>query len=189
MIKIRFVKITFIKAINQNEKNMKKLLLLLITTSTTVFAQHKNPNPGYWQQHVDYKMDVTMDVEKFQYSGTQELVYTNNSNDTLTKVFYHLYFNAFQPGSEMDARLLSISDPDKRMVKSFKGSDGIEKKESKISELKPNEIGYLKVNDLKQDGTLLKTKVVGTILEVELAKPLLPKSKSTFTMNFNGQVR
>lgn len=107
---------------------MKKFLLLLIAVSTAGYAQHKNPNLGYWQQHVDYKMDVTMDVEKFQYSGTQELVYTNNSNDTLKKVFYHLYFNAFQPGSEMDARLTSIADPDKRMVKSFKGPDGIEKK-------------------------------------------------------------
>lgn len=167
---------------------MKKFLLLLIAVSTAGYAQHKNPNPGYWQQHVDYKMDVTMDVEKFQYSGTQELVYTNNSNDTLKKVFYHLYFNAFQPGSEMDARLTSISDPDKRMVKSFKGPDGKEKRQSKISELKPNEIGFLKVDELKQNGTLLKTKVVGTILEVELAKPLLPKSKTTFNMKFNGQV-
>jgi len=167
---------------------MKKILLLLITASTTVFAQHNHPNPGYWQQHVDYKMEVTMDVENFQYSGTQELVYTNNSPDTLKRVFYHLYFNAFQPGSEMDVRLTTISDPDSRMVKSFKGADGIEKKQSKISGLKPSEIGYLKVNNLKQDGVLLKTKVVGTILEVELEKPILPKSKTTFTMNFDGQV-
>src|SRR5690606_22291265 len=87
--------------------------------------------------------------------------------------------NAFQPGSEMDARLTSISDPDKRMVKSFKDPDGIEKKQSKISELKPNEIGYLKVNDLKQNGVLLNTKVVGTILEVDLAQPIFPKSQTT----------
>ncbi|WKW45949.1 M1 family metallopeptidase [Myroides sp. JBRI-B21084] len=167
---------------------MKKLIFLLFTVSVSSYAQHKNPNPGYWQQHVDYKMDVTMDVEKFQYSGTQELVYTNNSNDTLKKVFCHLYFNAFKPGSEMDARLTSISDPDKRMVKSFKGADGIEKKQSKIAELKPTEIGFLNVVDLKQDGVALKNKVVGTILEVELAKPLLPKAKTTFTMKFNGQV-
>lgn len=168
--------------------HMKKLLLAFMAIGPIAFAQHKNPNPGYWQQHVDYKMDVKMDVEKFQYSGTQDLVYTNNSNDTLKKVFYHLYFNAFQPGSEMDARLTAIADPDKRMVKSFKGPDGVEKKQSKISELKPNEIGFLKVKELKQDGALLKTKVVGTILEVELAKPILPKAKTTLSMKFDGQV-
>ena len=168
---------------------MKKWYVFVVAiVGQFAIAQHKNPNPGYWQQHVDYKMDVTMDVEKFQYSGTQELVYTNNSADTLKNVYYHLYFNAFQPGSEMDARLTSIADPDKRMVKSFKGPDGIEKRQSKISELKPNEIGYLKVNDLKQDGIALTSKVVGTVLEVALAKPLVPGAKTTFTMKFDGQV-
>ena len=167
---------------------MKKILLLLITASTTVFAQDNHPNPGYWQQHVDYKMEVTMDVDNFQYSGTQELVYSNNSPDTLNRVFYHLYFNAFQPGSAMDIRLETIEDPDPRMVKSFKSPDGIKKKQSKISELKPDEIGYLKIKNLKQDGVLLESKVVGTILEVDLAQPLLPGNKTTFTMNFDGQV-
>ena len=45
---------------------MKNLLFIFI--SCFGFAQN-NPNPGYWQQHVDYKMDVKMDVKKFQYSG------------------------------------------------------------------------------------------------------------------------
>ena len=167
---------------------MKKLLFFFLSISFVASAPHNNPNPGYWQQHVDYKMDVKMDVDKFQYSGTQELKYTNNSADTLKRVYYHLYYNAFQPGSEMDARLTSISDPDKRMVKSFKGADGNLVKESKISKLKSNEIGFLKVNNLKQDGIALQTKVVGTILEVDLAKPLLPGKSTLLTMNFDGQV-
>jgi hypothetical protein len=37
-------------------------------------------------------------------------------SDTLRKVYYHLFNNAFQPGSEMDARLHTIKDPDARMV-------------------------------------------------------------------------
>lgn len=98
---------------------MKKLFFAALLAGTSAFAQ-KNPNPGYWQQHVDYKMDVNMDVKTYRYTGKQELVYTNNSPDTLRRVFYHLYNNAFQPGSEMDARLQAIADPDKRMVKTFK---------------------------------------------------------------------
>lgn len=163
---------------------MKNILFILI--SCVSFAQN-NPNPGYWQQHVDYKMDVKMDVKKFQYTGKQEIVYTNNSNDTLHKVYYHLYNNAFQPGSEMDARLQAISDPDKRMVRTFK-KEGKDVKESKISTLKPNEIGYLNIANFKQDGVTATTKVVGTILEVTLAKAILPKQKSTLTLDFEGQV-
>jgi hypothetical protein len=151
-----------------------------------LWAQN-NPNPGYWQQHVDYKMDVKMDVKKFQYTGKQEIVYTNNSADTLHKVYYHLFNNAFQPGSEMDARLQSIVDPDKRMVRTFK-KEGKDLKESKISTLKSNEIGYLNVANFKQDGAVATTKVVGTILEVTLANPILPKQKTTLSLDFDGQV-
>jgi len=166
---------------------MKNLLFFIVCISTSVFAQHNNPNKGYWQQHAKYKMNVDMDVKSFTYTGTQELVYTNNSPDTLKNVYYHLYFNAFQPGSEMDARLTAIADPDKRMVKSFKAPDGQIKKQSKIADMKPNEIGFLKVTNLKQDGVALSSKVVGTVLEVVLAKPLLPGTSTTFTMNFEGQ--
>ena len=141
----------------------------------------------YWQQHVDYKMDVVMDVKNYQYKGTQELVYTNNSNDTLRKVYYHLFNNAFQPGSEMDARLHSIKDPDARMVNKVT-VDGKEVKVSRIESLKPNEIGYLKITNFKQDGAVAEAKTAGTILEVTLAKPILPNSKSTFTLDFDGQV-
>ena len=164
---------------------MRKFLFLslLLISSINGFAQ-KN---FYWQQHVDYKMNVSMDVKTYQYKGTQELVYTNNSPDTLKKVFYHLYPNAFQPGSEMDMRLRNIKDPDGRMV-TKKTVDGQEVKESRIKNLKPDEIGYLKISNFKQNGKSATTKVSGTILEVTLAKPLLPGKKATFTLDFDGQV-
>lgn len=164
---------------------MKKIILLSLLSFGGLLAQN-NPNPGYWQQHVDYKMDVAMDVKTYQYKGKQTLVYTNNSPDTLYRVFYHLYNNAFQPNSPMDARLKSIKDPDGRMVTKVKVGDK-ETKESRISALKPNEIGYLKISNLKQDGVELKNKVVSTILEVDLAKPLLPHTSTTFTLDFDGQ--
>lgn len=165
---------------------MRKILLLsfLSLGLSPAFAQ----NAPYWQQHVDYKMEVSMDAKNYQYKGKQELVYTNNSPDTLRKVFYHLFLNAFQPGSEMDARLHSIKDPDGRMVTKVKGADGKEVKQSRIETLKPNEIGFLKVTNFKQDGETAQTRVSGTILEVTLAKPILPNTKTTFTLDFDGQV-
>ena len=128
---------------------MKKLLLLSFLTLSfgTVLAQ----NTSYWQQHADYKMDVTMDVKNYEYKGKQELVYTNNSPDTLRKVYYHLYNNAFQPGSEMDARIQSIRDPDARMVTKIKVGEN-EWKQSRIKTLKPNETGYLNITNFTQDG-------------------------------------
>lgn len=122
----------------------KNVNYLFLSTLFSIFGySQNNPNPGYWQQHVDYKMEIDMNVKNYQYKGKQELAYTNNSSDTLYKVFYHLYPNAFQPGSEMDSRLKTIADPDKRMVRTFKVAEK-EVKESRIETLKPDEIGYLK---------------------------------------------
>jgi hypothetical protein len=158
---------------------MKKLLYLLFLSTNGILAQN-NPNPGYWQQHVDYKMEVSMDVKTYRYNGKQNLVYTNHSPDTLYRIYYHLFNNAFQPNSAMDARIKSIADPDKRMIN--------ENKQSRIATLKPDEIGYLNITNFKQDGIIAKNKTVGTILEVDLAKPLLPNTSTTFTLDFNGQV-
>ncbi|MDP5081123.1 MAG: M1 family metallopeptidase [Winogradskyella sp.] len=130
---------------------------------------------AYWQQHVDYSMEIDMDVNTFQYTGKQHLVYTNNSPDILNRVYYHLYFNAFQPGSEMDVRSRTIQDPDGRVM-------------DRISKLLPNEIGYIKVSSLKQNGTSISYETVGTVLEVKLNKPIQPGEKVTFDMVFDAQV-
>ncbi len=158
--------------------------LCLVIATLICNAQSKN----YWQQKADYKMEVIVDANKYQYKGKQTLRYSNNSNDTLTKVFFHLFNNAFQPGSEMDIRLQNVVDPDGRMVTKSKTADGKEIKESRIARLTPDEIGFLKVNNFKQDGKIAATKELGTILEVTLAKPILPGKKTTFTLDFEGQV-
>ncbi|AYN05661.1 M1 family metallopeptidase [Flavobacterium sp. 140616W15] len=164
---------------------MRKIILLSFLSLS--FGSLVAQNAPYWQQHVDYKMDVSMDVKNYLYKGKQELVYTNNSPDTLRKVFYHLFFNAFQPGSEMDARVQTIKDPDGRMINKIK-VDGKDVKESRMKTLKPNEIGFLNITNFKQDGVTAVTRTSGTIMEVTLAKPILPNSKTTFTLEFDGQV-
>lgn len=152
------------------------LVVAILCLTAQMEAQN---NTSYWQQHVDYSMDVNVDVEKYQYSGTQKLVYTNNSPDVLSRVYYHLFFNAFQPGSEMDMRLQSIADPDGRMM-----ADG----KSRIASLSPEEMGYLRVTSLTQDNQAVSFVEEGTILVVELNNPIPPGGKTTFEMTFNGQI-
>lgn len=131
--------------------------------------------PERWQQRVQYKMDIDFDVKKHQFNGNQTIKYTNNSPDTLDRIFYHLYFNAFQPGSMMDVRSRTISDPDPRV-------------DDRIFKLTPDEIGFHKISALSQDGIPLKFEMVETILEVILAKPILPGKTTTLDMSFSSQV-
>jgi hypothetical protein len=144
--------------------------VLMLCTTLVTFAQNDR-----WQQRVKYEMNIDFDVNSHQYKGVQKLTYTNNSPDTLTKVFYHLYLNAFQPGSQMDVRSRLISDPDPRV-------------KDRIARLSAAEIGYQKIKSLKQNGKALKYEVVGTVLEVSLAQPVLPHSKHVFDMEFEAQV-
>lgn len=157
--------------------------IIMLFLSVHAFAQ----STSYWQQRVDYTMEIDMDVDSYQYKGVQTLKYTNNSPDTLTHVYYHLYFNAFQPGSEMDARLQSIADPDGRMVNNL-GTKEHPEFESRIAKLSPSEIGYIKVKSLKQNGKDITFTVEGTVLDATLNKSILPGETVTFDMLFDAQV-
>jgi hypothetical protein len=164
---------------------MRKILILLFfATFIVVSAQN---NTSYWQQHVNYTMDVDIDVKNYQYKGIQKVEYTNNSPNELYKVFYHLFFNAFQPDSEMDAHLQNIPDPDFRMVNNL-GTKQNPKFESRIAKLKPNEIGFLNVISLKQNGIIVKYSTKGTILEVHLNESIKPGETTTFDLVFEGQI-
>ena len=74
-------------------------VLALTFVFISSFAQ-----PSRWQQRVKYAMNIDVDASTNKFTGKQKLEYTNNSPDVLNKVFYHLYFNAFQPNSSMDQR-------------------------------------------------------------------------------------
>lgn len=136
-----------------------------------------------WQQHVNYKMDVTVDATNNTFNGKQKLEYTNNSSDTLRVLYYHLYWNAFQPGSMMDARSQQLGN------KSVTGRpDWDQRVKDRIAALEPNQIGYQKVSNLKVNGVPQKTTEYETILKVDLTKPILPKSKALIELDFEAQV-
>jgi Peptidase family M1 domain len=131
--------------------------------------------PERWQQHADYQIAIDMDVAKHQYRGSMQLDYTNNSPDVLHKIFFHLYFNAFQPNSMMDVRSRSLEDADSRVA-------------DRISKLTPEETGWLRIQSLKVDGNSAKFLENGTILEVTLSSPILPGTTATIDMVWDAQV-
>jgi Peptidase family M1 domain len=139
--------------------------------------------PDRWQQRVKYNMAIDMDVNSNQFKGKQKLEYTNNSPDVLNKLFYHLYFNAFQPGSSMDVRSQELGK-----ITTRNRPDWDDRVKDRISKLKENEIGYQKIIALKINGVPQPFKYHETILEVNLTKPILPKTKVVIDMDFEAQV-
>ena len=160
---------------------MKKSMAFLIVSvlvGTVVSSQSDR-----WQQRVKYSMDINVDVNTNRFTGKQKLEYTNNSPDTLKRIFYHLYWNAFQPNSMMDIRSQELG---KGRING--NPDWDRRVQDRISKLKEDEIGYQKIISLKMNGVPQKFIVHETVLEVVLDRPVLPKSKAFFDMEFETQV-
>ena len=58
------------------------------------------PGHKYWQQDVDYKIDITLNDENQTLSGSESIDYTNNSPDTLRYLWLQLDQNKFAENSD-----------------------------------------------------------------------------------------
>ena len=163
----------------------KKFLLFyfLFLISHFIYAQ-----PDRWQQHIQYNMNVSLNVVTNRLNGIEKIEYTNNSPDTLDRIFFHLYWNAFQPNSEMDIRSRELGKTKFTNRKGEEVPDWDERVADRISKLTPDEIGYDSVDYVKINGVAQKLIYHETILEVKLAKKILPHSKTLLDVAFRTQV-
>ncbi len=158
----------------------KHILLFMMGTGLTSLLSAQTDR---WQQRVKYTMDINMDVTTNRFTGKQQLEYSNNSPDTLKRLFYHLYWNAFQPNSMMDVRSRELG---KTLINGKPDWDG--RVRDRILHLREDEIGYQQVSFVKINGIAQKLVLHETILEVVLSKPVLPRSKVVLDMEFTAQV-
>lgn len=112
-----------------------------------------------------------MDTDRHSYEGTQRLVYYNNSPDTITEVHYHLFYEAFKPGSMMDIRDREV----------FGGGLG-------IGELAPDEQGSVNVGELRQDGRGVEWSVDQTVLHATLWRPVPPGDSTVLQMRWRTRI-
>ncbi len=143
------------------------IILALLFVNLSIAQRH-----AYFQQRVDYEMDVYLDVKTHLLKGKQIAIYQNNSPDTLFEVYYHLYLNAFKPGSSMQIR----GD----VIRNRLGD--------RIRTMKPDEYGWTFVKSLKADGEDIKLEIFDTILKAKLKKSLLPSQSVKLEMEFESQI-
>ncbi len=145
-------------------------------TDNPFYWKNRPPYPGYWQQDVHYEIKANIDEKTDIVDGKLKLTYWNNSPDTLHEVFFHLYENAFQPGSYYD-----------NLMRNNKVKPKYGKHESQ-------KLGT-PIQSFKHEGKELTIELDNTIFRVKLDKPLLPNSSTEFEIEFktyfdiNGAVR
>lgn len=165
--------------------NMK---LSLFVIALIIFVSGVSAQADRWQQRIDYKINATLDVATNIVKGTEEIVYTNNSTDTLKKVYFHLYWNAFQPNSSMDVRSRELG---KNTMTNRRGDvmkDWDARVTDRIQKLTPAEIGYQRVSQILIGGKQQKLIEHETILEVQLTNPIAPKTSAKLSLVFEAQV-
>ena len=166
---------------------MSKFFLAAFLIFSIVSTLHAQPDR--WQQRIKYMIDVNMNVTTNRFTGSEKIDYTNNSPDTLNRIFFHLYWNAFQPGSMMDVRSRELG---KTLLGTNKKGEPVydwdERVKDRISKLQPNEIGFDSVKYIKINNVSQKLIYHETILEVDLDKPILPHTKISMDVSFESQV-
>ena len=177
---------------------IKKSILTIL--AFICFANLSNAQADRWQQHIDYKIKAALDVTTNIVKGTEELVYTNNSPDTLRKVYFHMYWNAFAPNSSMDIRsrelgknLLnfkrgSITASNATMLGQEATQDWDRRVRDRIQKLAPTEIGYQRISQILINGKAQKLIEHETILEVQLTQAIAPKTSIKMNLQFEAQV-
>ena len=66
------------------------LTALLFAISSSVFAQ------DYWQQEVNYTIQVKLNDNNHTLSGFEVFEYVNNSPNTLDRIYMHVWPNAYK---------------------------------------------------------------------------------------------
>ena len=145
---------------------ISRLFIFFLFCVCASFSQN-----NYWQQKVDYEMVIDVNVENHTYNGAQTLVFTNNSPETLDRVFYHLYFNAFKPGTDLEQNSRYSTDDSRTMSKN-------------ILMLDDKDWGDVQIKWMLQDGNPIEFKVEETILDVALEKPVRSGESTTLEMEF-----
>ena len=73
---------------------MKKLITALVLLNCQLSTA--NCQLSYWQQQVNYTIDVSLNDKKHELTGFEKIDYINNSPDTLTFIWFHIWPNAYK---------------------------------------------------------------------------------------------
>ena len=163
-LSILFIQLT-ITTFAQRDREREQATVDYASKENPYYWKNRLPYAGYWQQDVHYRIKANISEVSDVVDATEQLTYTNNSPDTLRWVFFHLYQNAFQPGSYCAALHEANDYP---LVWGPYEKLGL---------------GTL-VESMKSKGEDLKTELDNTILKVWLLEPLLPGAQVTFDIAF-----
>jgi aminopeptidase N len=145
---------------------MKQLPVLVFTFLFHVIGFSQN---NYWQQQVNYNIDVSLNDADNTLHGFEKIEYINNSPDTLTYIWFHIWPNAYKDETTAFYKQLTILKDGKRKIRNFK------------------ERGYIDSLSFKEDGENIRFENhpdYNDVIKLFLLKPLYPGGHTILTTPF-----
>ncbi|MEM9232723.1 MAG: M1 family metallopeptidase [Pseudomonadota bacterium] len=153
-----------------------------LPTPNVFRAATGEPGPAYWQQQADYVIDVTLDEAEKRLTGSQTIVYTNNSPHTLRYLWVQLDQNRFAEGSL--ARMSETAATSGSRRSSGSNSDRLAYGTlARQNALKDGDHGFKIEAVLDRRGRDLEHTIVDTHMRVDLPQPL--RSGDTFELDID----
>lgn len=131
-----------------------------------LYWKNRPPFPGYWQQDVHYRINATINDKTDVIAAVMNVTYSNNSPDTLKFIYFHLYQNAFQPGSYTE----DLHNNNKFNVR--------------FGRYEMAGLGT-EVETVMINGQEIKPEYDNTIMKINLPRPLKPGGSVSMQINFS----
>ncbi len=160
----------------ENSRSKFEQMGTLFPTPNSYRSASGAPGPDYWQQRADYEIKVELDDEKQRITGSEVITYFNNSPDELGYLWLQLEQNIFDKNS--DANLTKTSRIDQKMA--FNQLDML------VAENFDG--GYTIAFVKDKAGNALKYTVNGTMMRVDMPKPLKSKGIYSFSIGWSYHV-
>ncbi len=139
------------------------------------------PGPRYWQQRADYTIKATLDTTRRRIDGTVTIRYTNNSPDTLERVWLQLDQNLFRQGSvgsflnAQESRFGAAGFNGGFEISRFTMSLVPEARRGRPAAVPPKPAP-------------VKSRVDDTMMDVDLPTPLPPGGMALFTLDYGFNI-
>ncbi|NIM19132.1 MAG: hypothetical protein GTO51_01985 [Candidatus Latescibacteria bacterium] len=146
-------------------------LLPLALIPLLIFAPETSRADSYFQQFVHYTIQARLDTENHMLIGTEEILYKNNSPDTLRQFYLHLYPNAFR-------------NEDSALQRSYRQRYNVN-----LFNIPKAHRGFLDIESMSVNGSPVIPEIDDTIARIDLIQPLPPGESMTVILSFREKIR
>lgn len=135
------------------------------------------PGKDYWQQKVDYDINVELDDQRQMVIGSERIAYQNNSPDTLEELWMQLGQNRYQRGSDewLTKPAPSMTDMSYKGLRSFLYREQFDG-------------GHRITSVTDANGQALEHTIIRTMMRVNLPEPLPPGGRTEFQVKWSFRV-